>query len=298
MIRTRRVLVTGARGMLGTDLCALLARSGWQVTAADIAEFDITDREQSLEFVSQHSPSVLINCAAFTAVDQAETERELAFRVNRDGAENLAVAASEAGAFFVHISTDYVFDGTKHGPYLEDDAPNPASVYGASKLAGEEAVRSALVEHCIVRTAWLYGIHGKSFPRTILSLAQHGKPLRVVNDQRGCPTYTVHLARALAAIAEQPRHGTYHAVNSGTCTWYDLACAAVREAGISVEIAPCATSEFPRPAPRPANSVLDTSKLRTDFGIELPTWQQGIAEFVRLWRACPPLAGRTECLTR
>jgi dTDP-4-dehydrorhamnose reductase len=280
----RIVLVTGARGMLGTDLCALLAHSDWEVVAADIAEFDITDREQSRAFVRQHSPGVLINCAAYTAVDQAETERELAFRVNRDGAENLAIAAAQVGAFFLHISTDYVFDGTKPGPYLEDDPPNPVSVYGASKLAGEEAVRSALAEHCIIRTAWLYGIHGKSFPRTILSLAQQGKPLRVVNDQRGCPTYTAHLARALAAIAEQPRHGTYHAVNSGMCTWYDLARAALQEADIAIKIAPCATSEFPRPAPRPANSVLDTSKLRATFGVELPPWQQGIAEFVARWR--------------
>ena len=280
----RTVLVTGARGMLGTDLCALLCESGWTVVAADIAEFDITDREQSRAFVSQHSPDVLINCAAYTAVDQAESERELAFRVNRDGAGNLALAAAGAGAFFIHLSTDYVFDGTKPGPYLEDDPPNPLSVYGASKLAGEEAVRAALDRHCIVRTAWLYGIHGKSFARTILSIAQQGKPLRVVNDQRGCPTYTVHLARALAAIVEQPRSGTYHAVNSGTCTWYDLARALLQAAGVSVEIAPCATSEFPRPAPRPANSVLDTSKLRAAFGIELLPWQQGVAEFVALWR--------------
>lgn len=284
MTRPHRVLVTGARGMLGTDLCALLANSGWEVMAADIAEFDITDRTQSLEFVTRHSPSVLINCAAYTAVDQAETERELTFRVNRDGAENLAIAAARIGAFFLHLSTDYVFDGTKPSPYLEDDPPNPVSVYGASKLAGEEAVRSALAEHCIVRTAWLYGIHGKSFPRTILAIARQGNPLRVVNDQRGCPTYTVHLGRALAAIAGQPRYGTYHAVNSGACTWYDLARAALQEAGIAIEIAPCATSECPRPAPRPANSVLDTSKLSTTFGIQLPPWQQGVAEFVARWR--------------
>jgi dTDP-4-dehydrorhamnose reductase len=280
----RIVLVTGARGMLGTDLCALLAQSDWEVVAADIAEFDITDLGQTRAFVAHSAPSALINCAAYTAVDQAETERELAFRVNRDGAENLAIAASEVGAFFLHLSTDYVFDGTKIGPYAEDDAPNPASVYGASKLAGEEAVLSALAEHCIIRTAWLYGIHGKSFPRTILSLAQLGKPLRVVNDQRGCPTYTVHLARALAAIIDHPHYGTYHAVNSGACTWYDLACAAVREAGISVEIASCATSEFRRPAPRPANSVLDTSKLQATFDIQLPPWRHGVAEFVARWQ--------------
>jgi dTDP-4-dehydrorhamnose reductase len=270
--------------MLGTDLCALLVPSGWEVAAADIAEFDITDDEQTRAFVSECTPGVIINCAAYTAVDQAETEREPAFRVNRDGAENLAIAAAGVGAFFLHLSTDYVFDGTKPSPYVEDDPTNPLSVYGASKLAGEEAVREALAEHCIVRTSWLYGIHGKSFPRTILSLAGEGRSLRVVNDQRGRPTYTVHLAQALAAIAERPHYGTYHAVNSGAGSWYDLACAVLREAGIEVEVTPVATSELPRPAPRPANSVLDTSKLQATFGIQLPPWQQGVAEFVRLWR--------------
>jgi len=281
----RTVLVTGARGMLGTDLCALLARSGWQVVPADIAEFDITDREQSRAFVRQHSPRVLINCAAYTAVDQAETERDLAFRVNRDGAENLALAAAaDVGAFFVHISTDYVFDGAKLEHYVEDDPTNPLSVYGASKLAGEEAVRAALDQHCIVRTAWLYGVHGNSFPRTILTAARQGKPLRVVNDQRGCPTYTVHLAQALAAIIERPGFGTYHAVNSGDCTWYDFARAALQEAGIAAGITPCTTREFPRPAPRPVNSVLGTAKLQRTFGVQLPPWQQGVAEFVARWR--------------
>jgi dTDP-4-dehydrorhamnose reductase len=292
MDRSRRVLVTGAQGMLGTDLCAVLGRSsllpyaqsGWEVVEADIAEFDITDPAHTLAFVAQRSPDTIINCAAYTAVDQAEIERDLAFRVNRDGAGNIALAARGVGAFLLHLSTDYVFDGRKPGPYVEDDPANPLSVYGASKLAGEQAVRAALAEHCIIRTAWLYGIHGKCFPRTILDAALQGKPLRVVNDQRGCPTYTVHLARVLAAIIEQPHYGTYHAVNSGTCTWYDLARAVLREAGIDVPVTPCATNEFPRPAPRPANSVLDTAKLRATFGIELPPWQQGVADFVALWR--------------
>ncbi len=279
-----RVLVTGAGGMLGTDLCPLLAQLGWEVVPADLAEFDITDRAQTLAFVAGKSPRIIVNCAGYTAVDQAETERELAFRVNRDGAENLAIASVGIGAFMVHLSTDYVFDGRKAAPYREDDLPNPASIYGRSKLAGEDAVRAALPEHCIVRTAWLYGIHGKSFPRTILNNALEGKPLRVVADQRGCPTYTVHLARALAVLALNPRAGTYHAVNSGSCTWYELARAAVQEAGIQADITPCATSEFPRPAPRPANSVLDTSSLRATFGVRLPPWQEGLAEFVALWR--------------
>ncbi len=280
-----KVLVTGARGMLGTDLCVVLRARGVEVIPADVAEFDLTDPAATRAFVTDCSPATIINCAAYTAVDQAETDQETAFRVNRDGARNLAEAAAEVGAALLHLSTDYVFDGTKAGAYLEDDPPNPRSVYGESKLAGEIAVREALVAHWIVRTAWLYGIHGKSFPRTILNLAQQGGPLRVVNDQFGCPTYTVHLAEALAGIVTQPHYGTYHAVNSGSCTWYDLARAVLAEAGISVEIQPVPTSEFPRPAPRPANSVLDTTKLATVYGITLPGWEEGVREFVGAWRA-------------
>jgi len=280
----RRVLVTGARGMLGTDLCPVLAAKGYDVVAADLAEFDLTDPVATARFVQDCRPSLIINCAAYTAVDQAESDAGTAFRVNRDGAANLARAAKDVGAALLHLSTDYVFDGTKAGPYLEDDPPNPKSVYGASKLAGEQAVREALAEHWIVRTAWLYGIHGKSFPRSILSVAAEGRPLRVVNDQRGCPTYAVHLAEALAAIIAQPHYGTYHAVNAGECTWYDLACAAVREAGLEVTVTPVSTEEFPRPAPRPRNSVLDTGKLARSYGVRLPAWQEGLAAFVRLWR--------------
>ncbi len=283
MLHPNRALVTGAKGMLGTDLCAVLQGSGWEVIPADVAEFDITDRAQTAAFIAAHAPTCIVNCAAYTAVDQAETDRDLAFRVNRDGAESIALAAAEAGAFLVHLSTDYVFDGRKLDPYVEDDPPNPVNVYGASKLAGEEAVRAALAEHCIVRTAWLHGVHGKSFPRTILGLAQEGKPLRVVDDQRGCPTYTVHLAQALATIVGQPTYGTYHAVNSGACSWYEFARELLRQARLDVPITPCATSDFRRPAVRPANSVLDTGKLRSTFGIELPPWQDGVAAFIAHW---------------
>ncbi len=276
-----RVLVTGARGMLGTDLAAVLLAHEYDVTAADLAEFDLTNAAATASFVRQTQPALIINTAAYTAVDQAECDADTAFRVNRDGVWNIAQAAKEVGAALLHVSTDYIFDGTKPAPYLEDDPPNPKSVYGASKLAGEEAVRETLAEHWIVRPAWLYGIHGKSFPATILRVAAEGKPLRVVNDQKGCPTYTVHLAEALAAIIAQPHYGTYHAVNSGACTWYDLARVAVRAAGLQVEVAPCSTEEFPRPAPRLANSVLDTSKLAAVYGVRLPPWEEGLAEFVR-----------------
>jgi len=270
--------------MLGTALCPVLEQAGWAVVRADIQEFDITDPATTRTFVREKSPSVIINCAAYTAVDRAESERELAFRVNDEGARNIAGAAAEVNAALLHISTDYVFDGSKTGPYVEEDPPNPLGAYGASKLAGEEAVRETLDQHWIVRTAWLYGIHGKSFPRTILILAREGRPLRVVADQVGSPTYTVHLAWVLAKIIEHPAYGIYHAVNSGSCSWYDLACAVLRAAGIHREIQPVSTPEFPRPAPRPANSVLDTSKLERAFGLRLPHWQEGVAQFVSRWK--------------
>jgi len=280
----RKVLVTGARGMLGTDLCPVLAQSGWQVVPADLAELDLTDREATLAFVREHRPAVIINCAAYTAVDEAESEQELAFRVNRDGARNAAEAAAAVGAALVHISTDYVFDGEKEGPYREDDPPNPLSAYGRSKLAGDRAVQETLAEHCIIRSAWLHGVHGSSFPRAILDLAREGKPLRVVTDQRGSPTYTAHLAQALAAIIAQPRFGTYHAVSVGSCTRYELAREVLRAAGIHVQVGPATTAEFPRPAARPANSVLDASRLAEVFGLRLPRWEQGVAEFVARWQ--------------
>jgi dTDP-4-dehydrorhamnose reductase len=270
--------------MLGIDLCAVLQGAGWEVIAADLAEFDITDASATASFVAAHAPQVVINCAAYTAVDQAESEVEIAFRANRDGARSVAKAAAKAGAMLVQISTDYIFDGAKQGAYVEGDPPNPSTVYGRSKLAGEEAVRATLEEHCIVRTAWLYGPHGKSFPRTILESAAQGKALRVVNDQRGCPTYTVHLAEALTQMIARPSYGTYHAVNAGACTWYELACETLRRAGLAATVTPVSTAEFPRPAPRPTNSVLDTSKLRRDFGVELPPWQEGVAAFVARWQ--------------
>jgi dTDP-4-dehydrorhamnose reductase len=284
MGKGKRVLVTGARGMLGSDLCPALEGAGWEVVSADVQEFDITDAQATQEFVRECLPSAVINCAAYTAVDRAEAEKELAFRVNREGARNIARAAGEVGAPLLHMSTDYVFDGQKTAPYLEEDAPNPLSVYGASKLAGEGAVRDTLAEHYIVRTAWLYGIHGKSFPRTILERASRGEPLRVVGDQLGCPTYTGHLAQVLAQMIAHPRYGTYHAVSAGSCSWYELACAVLGAAGLGAEVAPISTSEFPTAAPRPANSVLDTSKLARTFGLRLPLWQAGVAEFVSRWK--------------
>lgn len=279
-----RVLVTGAGGMLGSDLCPVLVEAGWSAIAADIAEFDITDRDATHRFVQHVSPTVIINCAAYTDVDGAEDERSLAFRVNERGARSIADAAAGVGAALVHISTDYVFDGEKASPYSEEDATNPINVYGASKLAGELAVREALASHYICRTAWLYGVRGKSFPSTMLRLAHQSKALRVVTDQTGSPTYTVHLAQALAAIVERPLYGTYHVVNAGTATWRELASEVFRAAGMTPDVIPVSAADYPTKARRPRNSVLSTEKLSRSYDYSPPDWRSGVAAFVRRWR--------------
>jgi len=284
----RRALVMGARGMLGTDLCPALTAAGWDVIAADIQEVDITDPAAVREFAAQSRPQAIVNCAAYTAVDRAEQERDIAFAVNEGGARHVAEAAAAIGAALLHISTDYVFDGRKAGAYAEDDPPHPLNVYGASKLAGEQAVRRTLGEHYICRTAWLFGPHGRSFPRTMLELASAGRPLRVINDQVGSPTYTGHLAAALVRVLDRPEYGTYHIVNAGRCTWYELAREVLRAAGIAAELTPITSAEYPTAATRPANSVLDASKLLRVYGYRLPHWRQGVAEFVARWRAAVP----------
>ena len=280
----RTILVTGAQGMLGTDLCRVLAEAGGRIIAADLCEFDITDPAAARAFVQDVRPEVIVNCAAFTAVDQAETDYHTAFRVNHGGARNLAEAAASVGAALLQISTDYIFDGSKPGPYHEDDPPNPINAYGLSKLLGELAVRVTLPEHYVVRTSWLHGIHGKSFPRTMLTLARSGKPLRVVNDQVGAPTYTIHLAAALSVIISKPCYGTYHAVNRGCCSWYDFAAEVFRAAGLTPDLTGIPSSQYRTPAPRPSNSLLDASRLARVYGHQLPTWQQGVAEFVAAWK--------------
>jgi dTDP-4-dehydrorhamnose reductase len=285
MSQSSPILVTGARGMLGTDLCEVLSGRGLPFIATDIEELELADRAAVSRFVEEHRPRAVINCAAYTAVDQAESEPEIAFRVNRDGARNLAEAVRSTSGDLVHVSTDYVFDGRKAGPYTEEDPTNPLGVYGKSKLAGEEAIRATCPRHCIIRTAWLYGVHGKSFPRTMLELKQAGRPLRVVTDQMGSPTYTSHLAVILVEAAERRIRGTYHAVGAGQCSWYEFACEVISAAGMVPDIEPVTTADFPRPAPRPANSVLSTEKLESTLGVKLPRWQDGAREFVRRWMA-------------
>lgn len=286
-----RILVTGAGGMLGQDLVPALRERGHEVLPLARADLDVTDLAAVRAAVQTLRPHVVANCAAWTRVDDAESHPDAAFRVNALGPRNLAVACYEAGAALLHISTDYVFDGRKGAPYREFDLPAPLGVYGASKRAGEELVRSLCPRHWIVRTQWLYGAGGPNFVRTILRLARERleaagpgrppEPLAVVNDQTGSPTYTRDLARALADLVSSPAYGTYHLTNQGACTWYEFARTILTLAGMgAVEVRPVATAELGRPASRPAYSVLENHLWRVEGRVPLRPWAEALAAFL------------------
>ncbi len=276
------ILITGAQGMLGSDLVPRLREhvAPAELIAVDIDGLDITVEDQVREKVNAIRPAVIINCAAYTDVDGCEGERDLAFRVNAHGPGLLARAAAECRSLLVHISTDFVFDGTKGTPYTEQDEPNPVSAYGESKLAGEQAVRALAPEHLIVRTAWLYGCHGRNFVETILRLAEERDELSVVTDQTGSPTWTVPLASAIVALLRSGARGTYHAVNRGECTRYEWAGEILRLAGKPRRLVPATTEEFPRPARRPAYSALGGEKLTRDTGFRFCPWHRALADYV------------------
>ena len=280
----KKVLVVGCKGMLGHDLLEVLEplreRDEVEVEGCDLPEADITDGEGMVRLVTARRPGVIINCAAYTDVDGCETHREEAMAVNGRGAGNLARAANEVGAKLVHVSTDFVFDGRKEGAYSEEDEPRPLSVYGESKLEGERAVASTARDYVIVRTAWLFGVAGECFPKAILKQAREGKALRVVDDQRGSPTHTLDLAEATWRLVEADAKGVYHGAGSGTCTWFEFAEEICRQGGVRVEIEPIDSAELGRPARRPANSVLDSSKLTEATGYAFPSWRQGLRTFL------------------
>jgi dTDP-4-dehydrorhamnose reductase len=280
----KSVLVVGHKGMLAHDLLELLAPLADQgdlvVHVGDLPEIDITNPDGTMKYVKDRSPNVIINCAAYTDVDGCESHRDLAFAVNGAGPGNLARAANAVDAKLVHISTDFVFDGRKDGAYREEDETAPLSAYGLSKLEGERQVELLSRDHVIVRTAWLFGVAGKCFPKAILRQVEAGKPLRVVDDQRGSPTHTLDLAEALWALVEADARGIYHGAGAGTCTWFEFAEEICRQAGRRVEIEPIDSSQLNRPATRPANSVLDSSRLTEKTGFAFPSWRQGLRVFM------------------
>jgi dTDP-4-dehydrorhamnose reductase len=292
-VSSMKVIVIGSQGMLGQDLRTQLMLDGFEVIGLDVAasepfSLDITQPENMLDSFKKLHPQLIINCAAYTAVDRAESEPAKAFAVNRDGAANLANACKHLNIPLVHLSTDYVFDGESNRPYQEDDQANPWNVYGLSKWHGEEAIRTDCPLYIILRVSWLFGLHGSNFVKTILRLAREKEELRVVADQIGCPTWTGHVANALMTIAqkiEQAPHnidwGTYHFCGKNQTSWYGFAQSIIEEGRryerlLTERVIPISTSEFLTPARRPKWSVLSCKKIGLAFQINLQPWQQGL----------------------
>jgi len=275
--------------MLGNEVERLLKTGGMDFAATDIG-VDITNKVSVSNLTKKLAPEWIINCAAYTAVEKAESEYESALELNAHGPENLALAARDNGATLIHISTDYVFDGTKTSAYLEDDPVNPKSSYGKSKEAGERLVRAVLPRHFILRTAWLYGKNGGNFVDTMLKLFREKSEVRVVNDQFGSPTYAPDLAETIVKIVRNgsDKFGTYHFANEGRISWFDFACEIYRLAralGLvkrDVKIVPITTREYPTKVPRPMNTYLSKEKIRMDLGIEIRDWKIALDEFMKV----------------
>ncbi len=281
-----RVLVTGSRGQLGFDVMQELSSRGHEAIGCDLPELDITDGAAVSRLVKEVRPDAVIHCAAWTAVDAAEDEenREKVFAVNAEGTRNVAKAAAETGAKLLYLSTDYVFDGQGTTPWKADETHfAPLNVYGKSKLMGEKAVLELVPRHFIVRIAWVFGLHGKNFVRTMLSLSKTHSSLRVVNDQVGTPTYTPDLSRLLVDMIETDKYGIYHATNEGGyISWYDFACAIFEEAGVKVDVTPVTTEEYGlSKAARPYNSRLDKSKLSENGFTPLPDWRDALHRYIK-----------------
>ena len=274
-----QVLVTGAEGMLGRMVCDELTQKHISFVPADIigdgARVDIADCESVFEVFDKYKPDYVINCAAMTNVDGCESQIDLAYKLNAVGPYNLACACESCGAILTQISTDYVFDGEKGESYTEFDVPNPTGVYGASKLAGESAIREVCPHHYIIRTSWMFAPHGKNFALTMLRLAENHSEIKVVNDQFGSPTYAKDLAEFVVFMQGSPMFGTYHYTNSGSCNWYEFACAVLKAAGKNVKVTPISTEEYGAPTKRPKYSVLANTKLPA-----LRSWKEALKEYI------------------
>lgn len=268
-----KVLVTGANGMLGQDLCPILEDVGCFVIETDVDTMDITDFDAVEKFITAARPDIVIHCAAYTNVDKAEEDLETASKINITGVENIAKICAKLEIPIVYVSTDYVFDGTNSVPYKPEDKTNPINNYGLTKLKGEEAVKKYCTKYYIARTSWLYGIHGKNFVETMLSLKD--KPeLKVVDDQIGCPTWTVELANGILKLLQKP-FGTYHVCGSGQTSWYGFAKEIFKQSNLSVNLLPCSTEEFPRPAKRPHYSVMDNDNICRN-------WEAALHDYLQL----------------
>jgi dTDP-4-dehydrorhamnose reductase len=275
-----RVLVTGHKGILGRAVVAELKRRDVDVTGADVSEMDIADVGRVRAVVGRLRPDVVVNCAAFTAVDPCETQRDLCFKANATGAGNVAGAAAAEGARIIHLSTDYVFDGKSRVPYTEDAEPAPLSAYGESKLEGEKFVAEAAREHIIVRTAGLFGVGGVSFVSKILARAKEGGPLEVVNDQWSSPTYAGHLAEALAELLNVDFRGVVHVAGAGVASWHDVAAEVLKLTGYGISVRAISAGDLDRAARRPAFSALDCSRYAELTGRVVPHWREGLKTYL------------------
>ncbi len=276
------ILVTGSNGQLGSEMKELAAQEEkMKFFFYDLPELDITDSTGVGQVCREHDIAAMVNCAAYTAVDRAEEDAAAAFRVNRDGPAVLAEAARKCDAVLMHVSTDYVFNGEACVPYREDDAVSPLGVYGISKWEGEEQVRRIAPSYMIVRTSWLYSSYGQNFVKTMLRLGREREQLKVVFDQVGTPTHAADLAGALVSILGRHDRGhtyaeTYHYSNEGVCSWYDFALAAMRGKGLQCKVLPVGSSEYPTKAKRPHYSVLHKGKIKDDWGLDIPHWQDSL----------------------
>jgi dTDP-4-dehydrorhamnose reductase len=279
----KKILITGCNGQLGRDLQEAATRHpALQLLCTDIHNLNLTGNHEVMAYVRTHHPAFIINCAAYTAVDKAEEEEDKAFAINAAAVQNLAEAAGECQSRLIHISTDYVFDGTKTTPYTEEDASNPQSAYGRSKLAGEKAALSH-PQTMVIRTAWLYTCEGNNFVNTMLRLGAERPTLHVVNDQHGSPTYAADLAEAILTIIDRVTQGTkkfvpgvYHYTNEGVCTWFDFARRIMQLGHCNCTIHPVTTAEYPTKATRPTYSILSKEKIKTIYGLVIPSWEDAL----------------------
>lgn len=273
-----KILITGASGMLGHDLKKVLGKEN-QLICTDINNLDITKKRKVMNFLKRKKPELVIHAAAFTGVDEAEKKKYLSMKINRDGTKNITLAAKFLDIPVLYISTDYIFSGGKKIPYKEGDQPKPLSIYGKTKLEGEREIKKITSKYYIVRSAWLYGKRGKNFINTIIELSKNNKELKIVDDQRGCPTYTLDLAGGIEKLIKRNKYGVYHIVNSGNCTWYELAKEIAKIKKLNNNIIPITTKELARPAKRPKYSVLSNQKAKS-LGINMRKWEAALKDFL------------------
>ncbi|NHM29981.1 dTDP-4-dehydrorhamnose reductase [Neobacillus terrae] len=275
-----KVVVTGAAGQLGQDVLKELERKGHEGIGAGREQLDITNEEAAIAFIEDVRPDAILHCAAYTNVDKAEEDEDNAYKVNALGTEYLAKAAKKVGAKLLYVSTDYVFDGNAKEPYEVDHPTSPLGAYGRTKLAGEELLKKNLDEFFIVRTAWVYGIYGNNFVKTMLRLGEERGEVGVVHDQVGSPTYTVDLAAFIVELIESENYGVYHASNEGICSWYEFAVEIFKQAGLDVKVNPLTSDKFPRPAARPKYSVLSKKKITEQGFTPLRDWKEALAAYL------------------